>query len=502
MRGVRTAFCLAQEVGAGLGRGALLFRRVSLPARWRTSGGGDVRTRIFERMIHLPVSAAQAFAWHARPGALERLTPPWERVELVSRAGSGLAVGTRVVLRARVGPVWREWEAEHTACESGRLFRDEARRGPFARWVHDHEFNDVAEGGCVLRDRVAYALPGGAAGRALAGRWVRDRLEAMFAWRQAVTRDDLARAEDLAVSTPLRVAVTGASGLLGRALVPYLRMLGHEVTRLTRQPARAADEAQWDPATGNIDGGSGWDAIVHLAGAGIADRRWTARRRAVLRDSRVEATGALARMLARSSHPPRVVVGGSATGFYGLGVGDAWVDEASPAGKGFLADLTRDWESAWAALQATGTRVVQLRTGIVLSPAGGALVKMLPAFRLGLGGPVGHGGQWWPWVDLNDVLDVIARALVDARLRGPVNAVAPAPVKSADFARELGVALGRPAALRAPAWALRAALGRGLANEALLGGQRVRPGVLLAAGHRFRHENLGEALRAMLGRVG
>ncbi len=463
-----------------------------------------MRTQVFERVVKLPVPAGRAFAWHARPGALERLTPPWERIELVSREGSGLAVGTRVVLRAKIGPVWREWEAVHTACEPGRLFRDEARRGPFRRWEHTHLFTDTTDGGCFLRDRVEYVLPGGTLGRRAGGAWVRRRLEAMFAWRHAITLEDLERSDVLAGCGPLRVAVTGGSGLIGRALVPYLRTLGHEVVRLVRREPVLGDEVRWDAASGRVDpnvADRGVDAVVHLAGAGIADARWTAERRSVLRSSRVEATQALAGELAGWARPPRVVVGASATGFYGIASGNEWLDEASPAGGGFLAGLTRDWEAAWAPLAAAGVRVVRLRTGLVLSPAGGALAKMLPAFRLGLGGPVGSGGQWWPWVALNDVLDVIARALVDERLSGPVNAVAPEPATSAEFARTLGDVLGRPAVLRAPAWGLRAALGRGLADEALLAGQRARPAVLLAAGHRFRHENLEEALRAVLGRV-
>lgn len=481
-----------------------MFGRLPCPTRKRGQGGGIVSTQTFERITQLPVSAERAFAWHARSGALERLTPPWERVELVSRSGGGLAIGSRVVLRARIGPLWREWEAVHTACEPGRMFRDEALRGPFARWGHSHQFIDTTDGRCFMRDRVEYVLPGGPAGRLLGGAWVRRRLEAMFAWRHAVTRDDLARGDELAGPRPLRVAVTGGTGLIGRALVPYLRTLGHEVVRLVRREPAAADEARWEPATGGLDpvlARRGLDALVHLAGAGIADARWTPARRSLLRASRVDTTRSLAEALAAWPHPPRVVVGASATGFYGTATGDAWVDEASAAGEGFLAGLTRDWEEAWAPVRPAGVRVVALRTGLVLSPAGGALAKMLPAFQLGLGGPVGRGGQWWPWVALDDVLDVIARALSDTRLSGPVNVVAPEPVTSAEFARVLGAVLGRPAWLRAPAWGLRLALGRGLADEALLAGQRARPAALLAAGHRFREENLDAALRAMLGRV-
>ncbi len=461
-----------------------------------------MKTEIFEKSVPLPVAAGQAFAWHERPGALERLVPPWEPVEIIERRGLGLAKGSRVSLRTRCGPWKLRWDAEHIDYERGRRFVDVARRGPFARWEHTHEFVDLPEGGSLLRDRVEYALPGGALGRALLGGWTRRKIEALFAYRQATTREDLRFSSDHAQAKAKRILVSGASGLIGSALLPFLRTQGHEVRRLVRRQARAADEVEWNPASGRIDATSAGDidVIVHLAGAGIADARWTEDRKRVLRESRVAATRALAESLADLPRPPRVVIGGSAIGFYGEG-GDSWFDETSPAGGGFLADVTRAWENAWAPLSGAGTRRVYLRTGVVLSPAGGALAKMSPAFRLGLGGRVGNGRQWWSWISIDDLVGAIGHAIEVEAVRGPVNAVAPAPVTSAEFASMLGRVLGRPAIFPAPAWALRLALGRGLADEALLASQRVRPAVLASTGYRFRHENLEAALRHVLGRL-
>ncbi len=469
----------------------------------------------FERREKLPASAAEAFAWHERPGALERLTPPWEHVELVGRTGTGLEPGARVTLRTRlVGPISTRWVAEHREYVPGRMFRDVALSGPFAHWDHRHEFVDTpgasmagetggaVGGGSELRDKAEYALPGGPAGAWVAGGFVKRKLAALFAYRQAVTRDDLRFARDHAGARRLRVLVSGASGLIGSALTPFLTTQGHEVVRLVRRRARGADEARWDPEAGVVDlaGAGEIDAVVHLAGAGIADARWTEARRRVLRESRVRATRLLAEALAARPRPPRVVVGGSAIGFYG-DAGEAWLDEASASGEGFLAELTRDWEAAWAPLAATDTRLVYLRTGVVLSPAGGALAKLLTPFSLGLGGPVGTGRQWWSWVSIDDMTGVIGHALSEETLRGPVNAVAPGPVVNAEFARVLGRVLRRPAVLPAPAWALRLALGRGLADEALLASQRVRPAALERSGYRFRHAKLESALRHLLGRV-
>jgi uncharacterized protein (TIGR01777 family) len=456
---------------------------------------------IFERTVRLPVSAAQAFEWHERPGALERLTPPWEKVRVVKRSGEGLKPGARVTLENRLGPLRLRWEAEHREYVFGKLFRDVALSGPFKRWDHRHEFLNTSDGCSELRDRVAYALPGGAAGRLLGGRFVLGKLRALFAYRQAVTRDDLRFALDHVDAPSLRMLVSGASGLVGGALVPFLRTQGHTVLRLVRHAPRAADEVFWNPESGEValDDAGEIDAVVHLAGAGIADARWSEARKKLIRESRVRGTRVLAEALAARVRPPRVVVGGSAIGFYG-DAGDAWLDEASPAGAGFLADVTQAWEAAWAPLDAAGSRRVYLRTGVVLSPAGGALAKLLTPFKLGLGGPVGAGRQWWSWISIDDLAGAIGHALVTPSVSGPLNAVAPAPVTSAEFASTLGAVLRRPAVLPAPAFALRLALGE-MADEALLASQRVRPGVLAESGYRFRHDNLDAALRHLLGRV-
>ena len=295
----------------------------------------------------------------------------------------------------------------------------------------------------------------------------------------------------------MKIAVTGASGLIGSALVPSLRAEGHDVVRLVRRSTHAADEITWDPGAHRLDPASlrHVDAVVHLAGAGVGDRRWTSSyRRTVLR-SRVDGTTTIAQALASAEPRPRVLLSGSAIGFYGDTDGRE-VDESAPSGAGFLAEVCRRWEAATAQAEQADVRVVHLRTGVVLDREGGALAKQLPVFRLGLGGQLGSGRQYVSWIGLTDQVAAM-RHLLTADVRGAVNLVAPEPVTNRDFARALGRALHRPALMRVPGLPLRLALGD-FAEEAVLAGQRVVPRVLQSSGFRFQHPRLPEALEAAL----
>lgn len=297
------------------------------------------------------------------------------------------------------------------------------------------------------------------------------------------------------------VAVTGSSGFLGSAFVSSLSAGGHRVIPLVRREVRPGEDAlRWDPVSGAIasPGSAIADAVVHLAGESIAGGRWTAAKKQRIRESRVDATRRLTDTLTRLAKPPAVLVCASAIGYYGHR-GDEVLTEESRPGAGFLADVGREWEAASAAAILRGIRVVTLRIGIVLSPAGGALAKMLTPFRLGLGGVIGGGAQWMSWIALDDVIGALRHALGTDALRGPVNAVAPAPVTNAEFTRTLGRVLRRPTLVPMPAFAARLALGE-MADELLLSSQRVLPARLLASGFAFRYPTLEGALRHELGR--
>jgi uncharacterized protein (TIGR01777 family) len=293
-----------------------------------------------------------------------------------------------------------------------------------------------------------------------------------------------------------RVVIAGASGLIGNRLVPALQADGWEVARLVRRASRGAEEISWDPAAGELapERIEGCAAVINLAGAGIGDGRWTeARRRLILR-SRVDATRTLVSALARVERKPAVWINASAVGFYGDG-GDTILTEASGIGQGFLPEVCLAWETHAEGAARLGVRTVLLRLGVVLAGEGGALAKMLPLFRKGLGGPVGSGRQWMSWIGIEDVLGVVLFALGEPRCAGPINVVAPEPVTNAAFAAALGRVLGRPAVLPAPAWALRLAYGR-MADELLLAGTRAIPQRLTGIGYAFRQAELDGALRA------
>jgi uncharacterized protein (TIGR01777 family) len=297
------------------------------------------------------------------------------------------------------------------------------------------------------------------------------------------------------------IAVSGSSGLVGTALLQELR--GARVQRIVRSRAGSRDDANglvvWDPQRGSIDAArlNQCDVVVHLAGEPIAARRWNPKVKQRILRSRVDGTRLLARTVTRLAHPPRVLVSASAIGFYG-DRGDEILTEDSSPGTGYLPEVARAWEEEAARAASAGIRVVVLRFGIILSAEGGALKKMLTPFRLGAGGPLGSGRQWMSWVHISDVAGVIRRAIEGGSLAGPVNVVAPEPVRNDDFARALGRALHRPAALRAPAFALRLALGE-MADALLLSSQRVAPQRLLADGYPFRFSSLESALADLLG---
>jgi uncharacterized protein (TIGR01777 family) len=296
----------------------------------------------------------------------------------------------------------------------------------------------------------------------------------------------------------MKIAITGTSGLIGSELVPSLRANGHTVVRLVRRPVTADDESTWNPALGEVDDEllATCDAIIHLAGENVASGRWTERRRHAIPSSRVQGLRTLTDALGHCRQRPTVLVSASATGYYG-DRGDELLDEHSTAGDGFLAGVCCEWEAGLKPVAAMGVRTVAVRIGLVLSCKGGALAKMSPVFRLGLGGRLGHGRQWMSWIAMDDLLQVFHRVLTHDTMCGPINAVAPHPVRNLEFTRILAGVLKRPAVLPVPAVVMRLVFGR-MADEALLASVRAEPRRLRESGFIHQFPDLQPALHRML----
>ncbi len=437
---------------------------------------------IYSSVVDAPLD--EVFAWHERPGAIHRLTPPWQPVGVVREAKT--LDGGRAVLGL---PLGLRWGARHTDYAPPHRFVDELDSAPLSwalRWRHTHEFAEES-GRTRMTDRVDTPVPGAL-------------LRSMFAYRHRQAAADLAAqaAAREAGDRPMTVAVTGGSGFVGTALWSFLSTAGHRVVKLVRRPPTGPGERRWDPERPSPGLLSGVDAVVHLAGASIAGRFTEAHRREV-RSSRIGPTRALADLAAASGVP--VFVSASAIGFYGADRGDEELTEDSERGDGFLADVVADWEAATAPAAEAGVRVVTVRTGLVQSPAGGTLRLFHPLFAAGLGGRLGDGRMWQSWIGMDDLVDVYHRALYDDSLRGPVNAVAPHAVRNSDYTATLAKVLHRPALLPVPSFGPKLLLGEQGARELAGASQLVRPAALTKAGHTFRHPGLEPALRHLLGRV-
>jgi uncharacterized protein len=295
----------------------------------------------------------------------------------------------------------------------------------------------------------------------------------------------------------MKVVLTGASGMLGHALISSLCGDGHQVVRLVRRAPAAADEARWDPRAGNVDPAAlaGADAVIHLAGPGLGDRPWTPARKRLLLDDRVSATRTIAAAMALAAPQPRVLLSMSGMGYYGS-PGDQPVTEQAPQGTGYVAEIAAAWEAATVPATQAGIRVVRMRTGVVLSATGGAFGRLLPIFRLGIGGRLGTGRQWWSWVALPDYVAAVRFLLDHDEIDGPVNVTAPEPIRNVDLTKAMGRVLHRPTITFVPSFALKLPL-RDFADD-LLGGQRGEPRRLLDAGFSFAHPSFEPALRAVL----
>jgi uncharacterized protein (TIGR01777 family) len=401
----------------------------------------------------------------------------------------------------KAGPMPVKWHARHVDYQENQLFQDIQINGPFSRWIHTHRFTALPPEDCLLEDEIEYALPFHPLGTAVLAPYVEKNLERIFAYRHATTRADITTHEAVKSRGPLTILISGASGLLGSALIPFLTTGGHRVRRLVRRrPDPEKDEIYWNPAAGELglDEKDPIDAVIHLSGENIGEGRWTAAKKKQIIDSRVNSTRLLAKTIAAMKQPPKVFLSASAIGFYG-DRGPGIMDESSGPGKDFISHVCRLWEAPADLAAAAGIRTATLRIGIVLSPRGGALNKLLLPFQAGLGGRIGTGDQYMSWITIDDTIKAIHHALFDDTLCGPVNLVSPNPTTNRELTQTLARVLSRPACVTVPETAIRILFGE-MGQETVLSSTRVVPAVLSDAGFRFRHPNLEGALRHLLGK--
>ena len=460
---------------------------------------GTPSCRTFTVRSPLPVAAETAFSWHERPGAFQRLMPPWDSARLTSHTG-GIRDGGRAEIELAFGPLRCRWIAMHQNYDPPRQFQDRQVSGPFAEFVHTHRIIPAADGASELEDAIEYRLPGGWLGNRLGGGLLRSKLERMFRYRHQRTQHDLAAGTCVRNQVCMKILITGATGLVGSELTALLTTQGHEVFRLVRGTPTAANDIPWNPEAGTIPTArlEGLDAVVHLAGENIAKSRWTAAVKQRMRSSRVDGTRLLCEALAGLQAPPKTLICASAIGYYGSRGAEIMTETSAP-GTGYLAEMCRDWEAAAEPVRSLGMRVVHARIGVVLSPRGGALAKMLTPFKLGLGGIVGDGKQYWSWIAIDDVAGALHYILTHPEISGAVNVVAPNSCTNYDFTKTLGGVLHRPTLVPMPAFAARLALGE-MADELLLSSTRVAPIRLREFGYPFRCPTLESALKHVLGK--
>jgi uncharacterized protein (TIGR01777 family) len=401
----------------------------------------------------------------------------------------------------KAGPVSYRWLAEHKELAENESFMDAQVRGPMAEWRHNHLFESLDKKSSRLTDRIEYRLPLHGLFSRLPFMNIDKKLERIFSYRHRLISGDLKCHAASGLKPPLKIVISGSSGLIGSALVPFFTTGGHRVTRLVRRkPVPGKNESYWDPYKKIIDKDiiNGADAVIHLSGDNIGQGLWTDKKKKLIIESRMVPTSLIAETCAGVKKPPGVFISASAMGYYGHR-GDEILTEESGPGSGFVPEVCTGWEAAAAPAVEGGVRTLFLRLGVVLSPEGGALKRLLLPFSMGAGGRIGEGRQYMSWLTIDDVLGAVLHLISHKKISGPVNLVTPGPVTNREFTRILSRVLKRPAFFHLPGPLIKTIFGE-MGREILLGSTRVNPGKLLNSGYEFRHPDLEEALRYILGR--
>ena len=453
----------------------------------------------FHYSADFPCTVKELYDYHSRPGALERLLPPWDGSEVIRKEGS-IAPGGKVLMHLKFGPFTIPWEARHIAETPGVMFRDIQHKGPFATFSHTHRFSSTAHGS-RLDDSITFALPAQKYLPAIAEKQVQKMLGRIFSHREHVLRADL-KLHSKYSRKPLRILISGASGVLGSALIPLLTTGGHQVwTLVRRKPSPGKHEIFWDPQNSTLNPADipEIDAVIHLAGEYIGVGRWSEAQQRRVVESRILGTELLAQTVAALPAPPRVFLCASAVGYYG-NCHDTIIDEDQPAGDDFVSSVCEVWEKSTWPVRDAGIRTVFMRFGVGLTPRGGALQRLLVSRAIGFIRYFGSGEQYVSWMSVDDMVAAMLHCLVTEEVSGAVNIVAPTPVTNRELMATLARVVHRPLLVPIPAKMLHILHGQ-MANEIVLSGCRASAQKLIDTGFEFRHPDLETALRVLLGKT-
>ncbi len=466
---------------------------------------GGNRMPVFAHTANFNANKKEIWNWYNSDGAFRRIMPEWEGIQPM--AAGRLVDGDETIFKVKMGPFRQKWVARHHSVIDGESFADRMIKGPFGAWNHNHKFEAGKNGTTAVVDNVEYKLPLHFFTGWSAGFTVLPRMKQMFEFRSVRVANDLKQIQATANLPRQRILVSGSTGMIGLQLCAFLEAAGHDVHRLLRPSTKLPPDVdstkivRWNDLTGEIIEGdmNGFDSIIHLAGAGIGDKRWSKKRLKLIRDSRIIPTQNLAKIIANLENPPKKLLSSSAIGFYG-NRGTEVLDEESESGDDLLSDLCKDWENASNEAKDSGINVIHLRTGIVMSPLGGALAKLLLPAKFGAGGPVGGGKQMQSWISLDDEIYAIHHLMMKEDSEGVYNLTATNPVAQKQFAKTLGRVLRRPAFAPLPGFVIKLLFGQ-MGKKLVLEGQDVRPTRLLESGYEFTHSELETCLRSCLGKM-
>ena len=447
----------------------------------------------FIRESTFNVDVKELFFWHEQDGVLERLTPCFEKVVLIKQTGK-ISTNPKVYLKVKAGPIFINYVAKHILYEKNKLFVDIQEKGPFKMYKHYHIFTSLGNGS-KLTDKIEYKMPL----HIFTKHFVHNKFTRMFQYRHTVTKNDLHFLSKFTIS-PLRIGITGASGDIGKNLVPLLKTHGHTVVKFTRCKNLSDENTYyWDTETGKIMGENlNFDCIIHLAGMPIGNNRWSKEIKRKIINSRIENTEKLVDFLLTLKDPPKTFLCASAIGYYG-DCGDKTLVENDNPGKSFISDVCRRWEEATVKGEEK-MRVINLRIGIVMSYCGGALNRVLGYFRLGLGMIFGKGHNYISWVSLDDLLYAVMFCIYNKNISSAVNVVSPYPVPQKVYAKTLANIVKRPCFIKVPEWMINIMFGE-MGREVLLTSIKVYPKKLIDNGFEFYFSDLKETLKHTLGRV-